>query len=318
MPMYNCMLIDYKTMFEKSFFLNNAIIDEPRSIQVACTVASQISAGVASSQYGGQTFNRFDEVMAKYVSMSYIKTLINELYSCLMIAYDLNKEESYFDDMIKNLYWKDNKDVKSIDYIKENLYNDIIENIYRLTHYENLYFGMIDEEFKESFKGLIERIFKITDKRIEKEVYDSMQSLEYQINTISSTNGQTPFVSIGIGLGTSKESRLIQKSILKVRLKGLGHREITPTFPKLIFTICKGINFYKEDPNYDIKLLAMECSSKRMYPDILCYENVCKMAGGKIYYKDEEHRVVDIEKSEGYKAPMGKISIAHLKLCELI
>lgn len=189
MPMYNCMLIDYKTMFEKSFFLNNAIIDEPKSIQVACTVASQISAGVASSQYGGQTFNRFDEVMAKYVSMSYIKTLINELYSCLMIAYNLNKEESYFDDMIKNLYWKDNKDVKSIDYIKENLYDDIIENIYRLTHYENLYFGRIDEEFKELFKGLLGRIFKITDKRIEKEVYDSMQSLEYQINTISSTNG---------------------------------------------------------------------------------------------------------------------------------
>ena len=115
------------------------------------------------------------------------------------------------------------------------------------------------------------------------------------------------FVTINVGLGTSLESRMIQKSIFNVRIKGIGKNHVTPVFPKLIFTLCKGINFYKEDPNYDIKLLAMECASKRLYPDILAYENVCRVCGGEVFYKDEEHKVVDIEKSTGFKAPMGKL-----------
>jgi uncharacterized protein (DUF983 family) len=50
----------------------------------------------------------------------------------------------------------------------------------------------------------------------------------------------------------------------------------------------------------------MKCSSTRMYPDILNYENICKVCGGEVVYKDEEHRVVDIKKSNGFKSPMGK------------
>lgn len=115
--------------------------------------------------------------------------------------------------------------------------------------------------------------------RIEKECFDAFQSLEYEVNTLHTANGQTPFVTFGFGLGTSWQERLIQKSILHNRIRGLGKNHKTPVFPKLIFTIKKGVNQSPADPNYDIKKLALECASKRMYPDILNYDQVVKVTG---------------------------------------
>ena len=90
---------------------------------------------------------------------------------------------------------------------------------------------------------------------------------------------QTPFSTINFGLGTSYESRCIQKAILQNRIKGLGKDGITPAFPKLIFTLKHGTNMDPTDPNYDIKQLALKCSAKRMYPDILSYEKIIEVTG---------------------------------------
>lgn len=115
--------------------------------------------------------------------------------------------------------------------------------------------------------------------RTEKECYDAFQSLEYEVNTLHTANGQTPFVTFGFGLGISWESRLIQQSILKNRIAGLGKNRKTAVFPKLVFAIKDGLNHKAEDPNYDIKQLALECASKRMYPDILNYDKVVEVTG---------------------------------------
>ncbi|PHM29670.1 anaerobic ribonucleoside triphosphate reductase [Xenorhabdus budapestensis] len=115
--------------------------------------------------------------------------------------------------------------------------------------------------------------------RTEKECYDAFQSLEYEVNTLHTANGQTPFVTFGFGLGTSNESRLIQTAILRNRIAGLGKNHKTAVFPKLVFAIRDGLNHKFGDPNYDIKLLALECASKRMYPDILNYDQVVKVTG---------------------------------------
>ena len=98
---------------------------------------------------------------------------------------------------------------------------------------------------------------------------------------------QTPFVTFNFGLGTGKWEREIQRAILEVRIKGLGKDGRTAIFPKLVMGMKKGVNAIPEDPNYDIKQLALECATKRMYPDIINYE-----------------KLVDITGS--YKAPMGK------------
>lgn len=119
--------------------------------------------------------------------------------------------------------------------------------------------------------------------RTEKEVYDAFQTLEYQVNTLSCANGQTPFCTFGFGLGTSWESRLIQKSILQVRMAGIGKDGNTAVFPKLVYGVRDGVNHKPTDPNYDIKQLAVECSTKRMYPDILNYDKLVEVTGGFKY-----------------------------------
>lgn len=127
--------------------------------------------------------------------------------------------------------------------------------------------------------------WKITDAegyakaRLEKECFDAFQSLEYEVNTLHTANGQTPFVTFGFGLGENWQSRLIQQAILHNRIRGLGKNHKTAIFPKLVFTLKKGLNLQHGDPNYDIKQLALTCASQRMYPDILNYEQVVKVTG---------------------------------------
>jgi ribonucleoside-triphosphate reductase len=113
----------------------------------------------------------------------------------------------------------------------------------------------------------------------EKECNDAFQSLEYEVNTLHTANGQTPFVTFGFGLGTSWEARLIQTAIFNNRIAGLGKNAKTAVFPKLVFAIREGINRNPEDPNYAVKRLALECSTKRMYPDILNYDKVVEVTG---------------------------------------
>ena len=112
-----------------------------------------------------------------------------------------------------------------------------------------------------------------------KQIYDAVQGLEYEINTLYTSNGQTPFTTFGFGLGADKWSREIQKAILEVRIKGLGKERRTAIFPKLIFALKKGTNLETHDPNYDIKQLAITCATKRMYPDVLMYDKIVELTG---------------------------------------
>ncbi|MEN4318898.1 anaerobic ribonucleoside-triphosphate reductase [Streptococcus pyogenes] len=115
--------------------------------------------------------------------------------------------------------------------------------------------------------------------KTQKDIYDAMQSLEYEINTLFTSNGQTPFTSLGFGLGTSWFEREIQKAILTIRINGLGSEHRTAIFPKLIFTVKRGLNLEPDSPNYDIKTLALECATKRMYPDMLSYDKIIGLTG---------------------------------------
>ena len=93
-------------------------------------------------------------------------------------------------------------------------------------------------------------------------------------------NGQTPFTSLGFGLGTNRFEREIQKAILQIRIKGLGSEHRTAIFPKLIFTLKRGLNLEPGNPNYDIKhSWPLECATKRMYPDVLSYDKIVELTG---------------------------------------
>lgn len=120
---------------------------------------------------------------------------------------------------------------------------------------------------------------RYAQERTEKECKDAFQALEYEVNTLHTANGQTPFVTFGFGLGKSWAAKLIQRSILETRIAGLGKHKKTAVFPKLVFAIKDGINHKPTDPNYDIKQIALECTSKRIYPDILNYDRLVEATG---------------------------------------
>lgn len=124
------------------------------------------------------------------------------------------------------------------------------------------------------------RVEKSAMLRTEKHVQAACQTMEYQVNTMYTTNGQTPFLTFGFGLGTGWGAKLVQKGILETRISGLGKKGTTPVFPKLVFAIKDGVNHKKGDPNYDIKQVALKCASLRMYPDILNYDKLVEFTGG--------------------------------------
>lgn len=208
-PMTNCCLIDFEGMLNNGFKIGNADVESPKSIQTATAQISQIIANVASSQYGGCSADRVDELLAPFARLNYEKHM-------------KDAEE-----------WIDNPERR--------------------------------EEFAKQ--------------KTRKDIYDAMQSLEYEINTLFTSNGQTPFTSLGFGLGTDWFEREIQKAILQIRINGLGIEKRTAIFPKLIFTLRRGVNLEATDPNYDVKQLALECATKRMYPDILNYDRLIELTG---------------------------------------
>ena len=207
-PMTNCCLIDFEGMLRNGFKIGNAEVESPKSIQTATAQISQIIANVASSQYGGCSADRIDQVLAPYAEKNYQKHLTDAKEWVLP-----EKQEDYA--------WS----------------------------------------------------------KTQKDIYDAMQSLEYEINTLFTSNGQTPFTSLGFGLGTNRFEREIQKAILEIRIKGLGSEHRTAIFPKLIFTLKRGLNLEPGTPNYDIKQLALECATKRMYPDVLSYDKIVELTG---------------------------------------
>ena len=115
-------------------------------------------------------------------------------------------------------------------------------------------------------------------RQLEKEAYDSFQDLLYSINCLCTSRGEVPFVTISYGLSKTKIGRLIQKSILQVRLDGFENG-VTPVFPKEIFVLKRGINLEENDPNYDIFKMAVRCSSQRIYPDYISYDKVKEVTG---------------------------------------
>ncbi len=110
---------------------------------------------------------------------------------------------------------------------------------------------------------------RIADEALKQTKTDTMQgaeSLVHNLNSMASRAGsQVPFSSLNFGLDTSLEGRMVTECLLKAQLAGLGRHE-TAIFPILIYTLKKGVNFEKEDPNYDLFRLAMECSAKRLFP----------------------------------------------------
>lgn len=144
-----------------------------------------------------------------------------------------------------------------------------IENIFDQELFEHIPTdaGINDEEYK-----IYPKVYKYAMDMTEKEVYQGVEALYHNLNTLQSRSGnQLPFTSINYGTCTLPEGRMVIKALLDNSIKGLGKLHRTSIFPCGIFQLGKGINRKPGDPNYDLYLLALKSTAQRLYPN---YANI--------------------------------------------
>lgn len=146
-------------------------------------------------------------------------------------------------------------------------------------HYESKYAGKISPELMEQF---------IND-RLYDELRSGVQTIQYQINTLMTTNGQSPFVTLFLNLDKDdeyiEENAMIIEEILKQRLEGIKNEKgvyVTPAFPKLIYVLDEH-NCLKGGKYDYITKLAVKCSSKRLYPDYISAKKMRENYEGNVF-----------------------------------
>ena len=225
-PMFNCCLINLSDMLTNGTCINGKHIDTPKSFQVACTVTTQIIAQVASGQYGGQSINGIDRILAPFARKSFDKYL-----------------------------------------------RDVIDE-------QRDIYGIEPD---------MERAKQVAWKRTRKEIKDGIQTIQYQINTLMTTNGQAPFVTLFMHFDPedpyAREAACIQEEILSQRMEGIKNQAgvyVTPAFPKLIYVLDEH-NAKPGSQYYYLTKLAARCTAKRMYPDYISAKKMRELYQGNVF-----------------------------------
>lgn len=125
-----------------------------------------------------------------------------------------------------------------------------------------------DDIYLDNKDNLDPIIYQMAYFDLRKEGSQAAQGLYHNLNTLESRQGsQVPFTSINFGRDTSTEGRMVSKWLLDASIDGIGKLHKTSIFPISILQYKKGVNADPEDPNYDIKKLAIKSMSKRIYPN---------------------------------------------------
>ena len=134
-----------------------------------------------------------------------------------------------------------------------------------------------------------ELIEKLTRERLQEELKSGVQTIQYQINTLMTTNGQSPFVTLFLYLKEGdpyiKENAMIVEEILRQRLEGIKNASgvyVTPAFPKLVYVLDEN-NCLRGGEYDDITRLAVKCSAKRMYPDYISAKKMRENYEGNVF-----------------------------------
>ena len=145
----------------------------------------------------------------------------------------------------------------------------------------------IENEFGDELES--EMIEKLANQRLRKEVASGVQTIQYQINTLMTTNGQSPFVTIFLNLKKDdpyiKENAMVIEEIIKQRYEGIKNEKgvyVTPAFPKLIYVLDEHNCLKGGEYDYLTKL-AVKCSAKRLYPDYISAKKMRENYEGNVF-----------------------------------
>ena len=223
MQMTNCCLVNLNDMLQNGTMISGTMIEKPKSFSTACTVASQIAAAVASTQYGGQTMTLSHLAPFVDVSRQKIKREVEQEFES--IGFDIQNNP--------------------------------------------------------------DKINSIVNKRLRKEIESGCQTIQYQLITLHSTNGQAPFITIFMDIDepddeqTRDDLALIIRVMLEQRILGVkdaSGQYIAPAFPKLIYALTPN-NIEPGSKYYDLTRLAARCSTKRMVPDYISVKKMQELKG---------------------------------------
>lgn len=257
--MNNCCLINLEDMLQNGTVISETLIEKPHSFSTACTVATQIIAQVASSQYGGQSISLAH--LAPFVDISRQK-----------IRKEVIEEQEYLYRNIDEKEW-----VKPRKVLGKKLRKD------QEKFYKN----------KDRLLKFIDAtdIEDVVEKRLKKEIEKGIQTIQYQITTLMTTNGQAPFITLFMYLNEAKNQRekddlamLIEEELRQSYL-GVKNEEgiyITPAFPKVIYVLQED-NIHEEDKYWYLTEMAAKCSMKRLTPDYISEKIMKEMKDGNCY-----------------------------------
>ena len=147
------------------------------------------------------------------------------------------------------------------------------------------------EELEEKYKGKLSNdiIESIVQDRLKSELKAGVQTIQYQINTLMTTNGQSPFVTLFLHLEDGdpyiKENAMIIEEILRQRYEGIKNESgiyVTPAFPKLVYVL-DGCNCLKGGEYDYLTKMAVKCSAKRMYPDYISAKKMREIYDGNVF-----------------------------------
>ena len=148
------------------------------------------------------------------------------------------------------------------------------------------------EDRKETGEPMEDAIIdKIVNRRLKEEIKSGIQTIQYQLITLMTCNGQAPFVTMFMYLDEVEEGPLrddlamIIEEVLRQRMQGVKNEKgvwITPAFPKLIYVLDED-NIHEKSPYYYLTELSAECTAKRMVPDYISAKKMKEYKGGDVY-----------------------------------
>ena len=230
---HNCLSVPFDHLLANGFNTRQTDVRPAGSVNTAFQLVAVIFQLQSLQQFGGVSATHLDWTMVPYVRKSFAK---------------------HYKDGLK--YLSDMPDWEDIDYEIEFMLKNPTEyaiNDLEWSAYNYKAYGYAVEQTR-------------------KEVHQAVEGLYHNLNTLQSRSGnQLPFTSINYGTCTLPEGRMVIEELLNVSIEGLGALHKTSIFPCGIFQLGKGINREPGDPNYDLYQLALESTSKRLYPN---YANI--------------------------------------------
>lgn len=271
-----CCQIDLLKLFKNGFSTGHGYLREPNDIRSYAALACIAIQANQNEMHGGQAVPMFDYCMAPGVAKTYRKQYYKALGYYFNAMLDMKLEDASL--LCKKI--EQTLPIK-ISMSTADKFGKVLVDFLPKHQREHNYQEINEQTTQMAHKFAINTAWNETNAA----TYQAMEAFIHNLNTMNSRAGaQVPFSSINYGTDTSPEGRMAMRNLLLATDAGLGDGE-TPIFPVQIFKVKEGVNYEKDDPNYDLFRLAMKTSAKRLFPNF----SFLDAPFNKKYYKPNDY-----------------------------